>query len=40
MGDYWLTSLKSKAETDAMRAFRRWIAAAAGAEGAERAAVR
>ncbi|WFU41652.1 LysR family transcriptional regulator [Bradyrhizobium sp. CB82] len=31
MGDYWLTSLKSKAETDAMRAFRRWIVAAAGA---------
>jgi LysR family transcriptional regulator, regulator of gene expression of beta-lactamase len=25
LGDYWLTSLKSKAETDAMRAFRRWI---------------
>jgi hypothetical protein len=29
MGDYWLTSLKSKVETDAMRAFRRWIVAAA-----------
>src|SRR6266478_3081091 len=31
MGDYWLTSLKSKVETDAMRAFRRWIVAAASA---------
>src|SRR5262245_19789016 len=29
IGDYWLTSLKSKAETDAMRAFRRWLLAAA-----------
>ncbi|MBV9563056.1 MAG: LysR family transcriptional regulator [Bradyrhizobium sp.] len=28
MGDYWLTSLKSKVETDAMHAFRRWIVAA------------
>ena len=28
IGDYWLTSLKSKAETDAMRAFRRWLLAA------------
>jgi LysR family transcriptional regulator, regulator of gene expression of beta-lactamase len=27
MGDYWLTSLKSKPETDAMRAFRLWIVA-------------
>ena len=25
IGDYWLTSLKSKAETDAMRAFRLWL---------------
>jgi len=30
IGDYWLTWLKSKAETDAMRAFRTWIVAAAG----------
>ena len=29
IGRYWLTSLKSKAETDAMRAFRLWIVAAA-----------
>ena len=29
IGDYWLTSLKSRAETDAMRAFRSWIVAAA-----------
>ena len=29
IGDYWLTSLKSKAESDAMRAFRAWIVAAA-----------
>jgi len=29
IGSYWLTSLKSKAETDAMRAFRLWIAAEA-----------
>jgi LysR family transcriptional regulator of beta-lactamase len=29
LGDYWLTSLKSKAETDAMRAFRQWITGAA-----------
>ena len=26
IGDYWLTSLKSKVETDAMRAFRLWLA--------------
>jgi LysR family transcriptional regulator of beta-lactamase len=31
IGDYWLTSLKSKAETDAMRAFRTWIVAGVGA---------
>jgi LysR family transcriptional regulator of beta-lactamase len=31
IGQYWLTSLKSKAETDAMRAFRLWIVAAVGA---------
>ncbi|OKO85876.1 LysR family transcriptional regulator [Bradyrhizobium sp. NAS80.1] len=37
MGDYWLTSLKSKAETDAMRAFRRWIVAAAGMSNAAQA---
>jgi DNA-binding transcriptional LysR family regulator len=30
IGDYWLTSLKSKAETDAMRAFRQWIIAGLG----------
>ena len=29
IGSYWLTSLKSKAETDAMRAFRLWVVAAA-----------
>jgi LysR family transcriptional regulator, regulator of gene expression of beta-lactamase len=29
IGSYWLTSLKSKAETDAMQAFRLWIVAAA-----------
>ena len=29
IGSYWLTSLKSKAETDAMRAFRLWIVAGA-----------
>jgi LysR family transcriptional regulator of beta-lactamase len=29
IGSYWLTALKSKAETDAMRAFRSWIVAAA-----------
>jgi len=29
IGSYWLTSLKSKAETDAMRAFRLWIVAEA-----------
>jgi LysR family transcriptional regulator of beta-lactamase len=29
IGSYWLTSLKSKAESDAMRAFRLWIVAAA-----------
>jgi LysR family transcriptional regulator, regulator of gene expression of beta-lactamase len=33
MGDYWLTSLKSKTETDAMRAFRGWIVATAAASG-------
>jgi LysR family transcriptional regulator of beta-lactamase len=32
IGSYWLTSLKSKAETDAMRAFRLWIVAAAQAQ--------
>ena len=32
IGDYWLTSLKSKTETDAMRAFRLWMVAAAGAQ--------
>jgi LysR family transcriptional regulator of beta-lactamase len=32
IGSYWLTALKSKAETDAMRAFRSWIVAAAGSE--------
>jgi LysR family transcriptional regulator, regulator of gene expression of beta-lactamase len=32
IGSYWLTSLKSKAETDAMQAFRSWIAAAAQAQ--------
>ena len=37
MGDYWLTSLKSKVETDAMRAFRQWIVATASASGTERA---
>jgi LysR family transcriptional regulator of beta-lactamase len=37
MGDYWLTSLKSKVETDAMRAFRQWIVATARASGTERA---
>jgi LysR family transcriptional regulator of beta-lactamase len=31
IGDYWLTSLKSRAETDAMRAFRQWIVTAVGA---------
>ena len=31
IGDYWLTALKSKAETDAMRAFRLWLLAAANA---------
>lgn len=30
-GSYWLTSLKSKAATPAMRAFRQWITEAAGA---------
>ena len=29
IGSYWLTALKSKPETDAMRAFRSWIVAAA-----------
>ena len=29
IGSYWLTSLKSKVETDAMRAFRLWIVAEA-----------
>jgi hypothetical protein len=29
IGSYWLTSLKSKAESDAMRAFRLWIVAEA-----------
>jgi LysR family transcriptional regulator, regulator of gene expression of beta-lactamase len=29
IGSYWLTSLKSKAETDAMRAFRLWVVAEA-----------
>jgi LysR family transcriptional regulator of beta-lactamase len=29
LGDYWLTQLKSKAETDAMRAFRQWLTMAA-----------
>jgi LysR family transcriptional regulator of beta-lactamase len=29
IGSYWLTSLKSKAETDAMRAFHLWIVAEA-----------
>ncbi len=28
-GDYWLTSLKSRRETDAMRAFRTWLMSAA-----------
>jgi len=37
MGDYWLTSLKSTVETDAMRAFRQWIVATARASGTERA---
>jgi LysR family transcriptional regulator, regulator of gene expression of beta-lactamase len=32
IGDYWLTSLKSRAETDAMRAFRTWLVEMAGAE--------
>jgi LysR family transcriptional regulator, regulator of gene expression of beta-lactamase len=32
IGSYWLTSLKSKAETDAMRAFCLWIVAAAQAQ--------
>jgi LysR family transcriptional regulator, regulator of gene expression of beta-lactamase len=31
IADYWLTSLRSKAETDAMRAFRLWIMTTAGA---------
>jgi LysR family transcriptional regulator, regulator of gene expression of beta-lactamase len=31
IGDYWLTSLRSKPETDAMRAFRLWIMTTAGA---------
>src|SRR5215813_7013316 len=34
IGSYWLTALKSKAETDAMRAFRSWIVAAAQAQNA------
>jgi LysR family transcriptional regulator of beta-lactamase len=34
IGGYWLTSLKSKAETDAMRAFRSWIVAAAQVQNA------
>ena len=29
IGSYWLTSLKSKAESDAMRAFRLWVVAEA-----------
>lgn len=33
LGDYWLTSLKSKAETEAMRAFRQWITAEAAPPG-------
>ena len=33
-GDYWLTSLKSRRETDAMRAFRTWLLSAASAAGA------
>ncbi len=32
IGDYWLTSLKSRAATDAMRAFRTWLVAATGVE--------
>jgi LysR family transcriptional regulator of beta-lactamase len=34
IGSYWLTALKSKAETDAMRAFRSWIVAAASSSSA------
>ena len=34
IGSYWLTALKSKAETDAMRAFRSWIVAAAQVQNA------
>lgn len=29
IGSYWLTSLKSKAESDAMGAFRLWVVAEA-----------
>lgn len=36
MGEYWLTSLKSKAATDAMRAFRGWIVATADATGEQK----
>jgi LysR family transcriptional regulator of beta-lactamase len=37
MGDYWLTSLKSKRATDAMRAFGRWIVATAAASAQQTA---
>ncbi len=36
IGDYWLTALKSRTETDAMRAFRHWLVTTAASGCADR----